>query len=140
MKLRVQAGAQVYLRFGADPDPSHKLAVANAPLTNISRGEFNIGLFVEQAAKDAGDAPVADTSTACRAMMVQNHDHANFRFATVHWPGKGPSGDAASVLEVDAADGRAKLVADAAPHVAGFQIVLGPGAARLYLFGGPLMT
>ena len=139
MKLRVQAGAQVYLRFGADPDPSHKLAVANAPLTNISRGEFNIGLFVEQAAKHAGDAPLADT-TACRAMMVQNHDHANFRFATVHWPGKGPSGDAASVLEVDAADGRAKPTADAAPHVAGFQIVLGPGAARLYLFGGPLMT
>ena len=71
--------------------------------------------------------------------MVQNHDHANFRFATVHWPGEGPSGDAAEVLEVDRVDGRAKPVVDAAPHVDGFQIVLGAGAARLYLLGGPLM-
>ena len=33
----------------------------------------------------------------------------------------------------------AKPVVDAAPHVDGFQIVLGAGVARLYIFGGALL-
>lgn len=116
-------------RYGADAGPSRKLVAARAPLTNISEGEFNIGLFVVAGnSSDRGATP-------WHGMMIQNHDAANFRFATVEWAvagGDNALGD--SVMEIDASDGSLKPVVDAAPHVRGFQIVLAAGAGRLYIF------
>ena len=149
MRLRSPPGAQIYLRFGgADADPSVKLAAAGAPLRNISEGEFNIGLFVLEEDgvsidEQASAAAAAPGAVKYRGMMIQNHDVANFRFATVEWAApagaEGMDAGAAAVLQVDASDGRAKAVVDAAPHVDGFQIVLGAGVARLYIFGGALL-
>lgn len=129
MRLRSPPGAQIYLRYGADADPSKKLVAAGAPLRNISDGEFNIGLFVADGVSSSGKGGNAvRDATWSHGVMIQNHDAANFRFATVEW--------AFAVMEVDASDGRAKPVVDAAPHVSGFQIVLGAGVARLYIYDG----
>eukprot|EP01050_Picozoa_sp_SAG11_P005563 SAG11_NODE_397_length_9785_cov_3.709581_7_plen_230_part_00 len=101
-----------------------KLAAARAPLVNISSGDYNLGLFFDEKLGPA---------SGYSAMMIQNHDASNFRFATVVWPGTAtPSGDIAKVLEVDRNSGMAKPVVDAATHVAGFQIVLNAGEGRLY--------
>jgi hypothetical protein len=60
---------------------------------------------------------------------------SNFRFATVIWGG---GTGAAPPLEVNQYDGQARVAVDAAPHVDGFQIMLGAGEARLYMFNNAL--
>ena len=91
-------------------------------MVNISVGDYNIGLFQNEAA-EAAEAAEVD------GMMLQNHDASNWRFTTVVWdPARPP-------LEVDQVDGRAKPAMDAAPHVPGFQVALGAGEGRFYLFG-----
>ena len=107
---------QIYLRAN-DTDPSTKLQASGAPLVNISVGDYNIGLFQHEDATRKGGG-----------MMIQNHDASNFRWSTVVWPhGTPPS-------EVDQVHGDARPAVDAAPHVDGFQIFLGAGEARLFLF------
>jgi len=130
MQLRTPPGGQVYLRFAdGDQGMGLKLAAARAPLVNISVGDYNIGLFF-----DEEKGPASGYST----MRIQNHDASNFRFATVVWPGTStPSGDVAKVYEVNQETGVAEPVVDAATHVAGFQIVLSAGQARLYQFDLP---
>ena len=111
--------------------------MAGAPLRNISEGEFNVGLFVVDGdVLNSKQASFTRGTMPWRAMMIQNHDAANFRFATVDWAIPLVSG---AVMEVDRSDGRAKPVVDAAPHVRGFQIVLEAGTARLYIFDRALV-
>jgi hypothetical protein len=132
MGLRTPAGGQVYLRFADGAQGmGRKLAAANAPLVNISLGDYNVGLFYNET-RSFGSAPDGNQITA---IMLQNNDAANFRFATVVWRGSSTlSGDIDKVMEVDGSDGRAKPVQDAATHVAGFQVVLNAGEAKLYTF------
>lgn len=132
MGLRTPAGGQVYLRFADGAQGmGRKLAAANAPLVNISLGDYNVGMFYNET-RSFGSAPDGNQITA---IMLQNNDAANFRFATVVWRGSStPSGDIGKVMEVDGSDGRAKPVQDAATHVAGFQVVLNAGEAKLYSF------
>merc|ERR1712060_775166 len=127
MQLRTPPGGQLYLRFAdGGAGMGEKLAAARAPLVNITQGDYNIGLFFDE---EKGLA------SGYSAMMIQNHDAANFRFATVVWPGNStPSGDISKVREVNPETGVAEPLADAATHVDGFQIVLDAGQARLYRF------
>jgi hypothetical protein len=127
MKLRTPPGGQLYLRFADGAEGmGQKLAAARAPLLNISTGDYNIGFFFDEA-----KGPQA---SGYSAMLIQNHDAANFRFATVVFPGTStPSGDVVRVLEVDSETGEAAPIVDAATHVAGFQIVLDAGQGRLYV-------
>ena len=118
-------------------------------LSNISKGDYNIGLFQPEGATaldlisfaepsmeprressendDANHAQIV-LARASQALMLQNHDAANFRFTTVEWGSTGPP------LEVDQYSGQAHVAEDAAPHVGGFQVMLGAGEARLYVF------
>ena len=127
MRLRTPAGGQLYLRYADGAQGmGRKLCAAQSPLVNISTGDYNVGLFYEEALGPA---------SGISAIMLQNHDAANWRFATVIWRGTTtPSGDVSKVLEVDGSTGRAAPVQDAATHVAGFQVVLDAGQARLYRF------
>jgi hypothetical protein len=131
---------QVYLRAN-DTDPSRKLRASGASvmLSNISKGDYNIGLFQPEGAtamepwgesSENDDANHAQSvlARAPQALMLQNHDAANFRFTTVEWGSTGPP------LEVDQYSGQAHVAEDAAPHVGGFQVMLGAGEARLYVF------
>ena len=148
MQMRTPVGGQIYFRYGADGDPSKRLAAfgTGSPITNISRGEFNVAFFVRSVTTATPAAHAGGGNNPFCGMMVQNHDHANFRFATIDWRdadadadgngnGNGAGASPPGVFEVDQHDGRAKPAVDAAPHVDGFQIVLDAGSARLYLFG-----
>ena len=69
-----------------------RLAAAGAPLRNISQGDYNIGLFVDgrttaaEGPRVRGRAAAAAAGNEYAAMLIQNHDASNFRFATVVFP------------------------------------------------------
>ena len=133
---------QIYLRAN-DTDPSRKLQASGAGgmLLNISKGDYNIGLFQTEAVagvetdEEGEGRDLNLLAGATSALMVQNHCASNFRFATVIWGG---GTGAAPPLEVNQYDGQARVAVDAAPHVDGFQIMLGAGEARLYMFNNAL--
>ena len=108
-------------------------------LSNISTGDYNIAVFhpehenTLEVRAESSEHAVANhvqnvLARASQALMLQNHDASNFRFTTVVWGSTGPP------LEVDQYSGRAHVAEDAAPHVGGFQVMLGAGEARLYIF------
>ena len=69
MMILGRPGSHLYLRFedGAQ-GMGQKLAKGNAPLVNISTGDYNIGLFHNQSVAGAA------ASGGYTAMMIQNHD------------------------------------------------------------------
>eukprot|EP01043_Picozoa_sp_COSAG02_P056976 COSAG02_NODE_6842_length_3331_cov_3.012995_6_plen_112_part_00 len=108
-------------------------------LSNISKGDYNIALFqpergsametwAKSSENDDTNRAANILAQASQALMLQNHDAANFRFTTVKW------GSTGSPLEVDQYSGRVHVAEDAAPHVGGFQVMLGAGEARMYIF------